>query len=78
MIVSYNYPDAIVPRLNAAFQTKFNYAMTQLPGETPLQFFKRMNIQWQRSIVAEVEAMAAADTAAATARTSVDTDIVIT
>lgn len=78
MIVSYNYPDVIVPRANAAFQWKFNFAQTQLPGETQLQFFKRMNVQWQKSVIAEYEAFIAAEAAAATARASVEADIVIT
>lgn len=78
MVVSLTIPDAVAQRVVDAVATKFNYSIMKLPGETQGQFAKRMMIQWLKDLVTETESVTAIRAAEDAARTSVETDIVIT
>ena len=52
--------DAIAQRVADAFKAEFYYDDNKLPGETILQFCKRMTANWIKGIVANHEAKIAA------------------
>lgn len=74
--ITVNVPDAVAPRVANAVATKFRYDAA-VDG-TKLAFAQKQIGIWLKSIVFEVEAQQAKVSAVSTARTSVDTDIVIT
>lgn len=81
--ITLTVPDAVVPRVRAAFTSHYGYtaelAAGTIPSDTtPGQYIEICLRRHIKQIVKLYETSQAAATAAATAETSVDTDIVIT
>jgi hypothetical protein len=72
MIISFTIPDAVAPRLIDALAAHYRYDVSMLPT-TKQQYVKTRIIAEWKEITGEYEAR----TASATAKTSVNTDIVI-
>jgi hypothetical protein len=80
--ITINIPDTIANRVLNDFAQRFNYSPTLEDGspnpETKSQFAKRKLIEYIKQACREAEIQNATNTAATTAGTSVDTDIILT
>lgn len=79
--ITITIPDGIAPRVLQGFTNHYGYSPTLDNGdpnpETRAQFAKRKLIEIVKEAVRQQEMEAARNTAATTASTSVDTDIVL-
>jgi len=76
--ISFDVPNAVLPRLADAFAATYGYQATLPDGtanpETKNQFAQRMVRQYARNVLAAYEATLAAETARASADTKAKTD----
>jgi len=79
--ITINIPDAIATRVINGFAKRYNHSSTLENGdpnpETKAQFAKRKLIEFIKQAVRDAEIQDATNTAATTAGTSVDTDIIL-
>jgi len=73
-------PDAVIPRVRAAFENTFNYTGLDPQGnaETRVQFFQRQINQFIKSITVRYEGQSDAETARIAAESKANSEIVIT